>query len=121
MTPTIQIIGTRSCRNTRKADRFFRERGIRPHLVDLNERPLSEGELQNICRNLDPENLLDRDSKAYAKAGLEYMVYDPLEEALKNPALLKTPIVRCGKEVSIGLQPELWMSWLQGFEDSFEF
>jgi arsenate reductase len=113
MTPTVQIIGTKNCPTTRKADRFFRERGIRPHLVDLKERSLSEGELQNICRNLDPEELLDQDSQAYSKAGLAYMVYDPLEVALKNPSVLKTPIVRCGKEVTIGLKPEIWADWLQ--------
>jgi arsenate reductase-like glutaredoxin family protein len=113
MISTVQIIGTKNCADTRKADRFFRERGIRPHFVDLKERPLSEGELANICRNLDPEQLLDHDSKAYSKAGLAYMVYDPLEEALKNPAILKTPIVRCGKEVTIGLKPEIWTGWLQ--------
>lgn len=117
MIPTVQIIGTRNCPNTRKADRFFRERGIRPHFVDLNERPLSRGELANICGNKDPEELLDQDSKAYSKAGLAYMVYDPLEEALKNPALLKTPIVRCGKEVTVGLKPELWTGWLQAREE----
>jgi arsenate reductase-like glutaredoxin family protein len=113
MTPTIQIIGTKKCQNTRKADRFFRERGLLPHLVDLNERALTVGELRNICRNLDPDFLLDRESKAFMKAGLAYMVYDPIEEALKNPALLKTPIVRCGKEVTIGLQPEIWKEWLK--------
>ena len=113
MIPTVQIIGTKNCQDTRKADRFFRERGIQPHFVDLKERPLSEGELQNICRNLDPEQLLDQDSKAYAKAGLSYMVYDPLQVAQKNPAVLKTPIIRCGKEVTIGLKPEIWNEWLQ--------
>jgi len=113
MIPTVQIIGTKNCPDTRKADRFFRERGIRPHLVDLKERPLSEGELHNICRNMDPGQLLDPDSKAFSKAGLAYMVYDPLEEILKNPAILKTPIVRCGKEVTIGLKPEIWTGWLQ--------
>ena len=113
MIPTVQIIGTKNCQETRKADRFFRERGIRPHFIDLKERSLSQGELQNISRNVDPEQLLDRDSKAYAKAGLAYMVYDPLEVALKNPAVLKTPIVRCGKEVTIGLKPEIWNKWLQ--------
>jgi arsenate reductase len=114
MSPTIQIIGTKNCKDTRKADRFFRERGFSPHLLDLNERSLTEGELRNICRNLDPEQLLDRESRAYAKAGLAYMVYDPVEEAIKNPTVLKTPIVRCGKEVTIGLQPEIWKSWLKG-------
>ena len=113
MIPTVQIIGTKNCKDTRKADRFFRERGIRPQFVDLKERPLSEGELNNICRNIDPEDLLDPDSKAYAKAGLAYMVYDPLEVARKNPAVLKTPIVRCGKEVTIGLKPEVWNVWLR--------
>ncbi|MBN2552291.1 MAG: hypothetical protein JXB06_05955 [Spirochaetales bacterium] len=114
MPPTIQIIGTKNCRDTRKADRFFRERGFSPHLLDLKERALTEGELRNICRSLNPEELLDRQSRAYAKAGLAYMVYDPLEVAVKNPAVLKTPIVRCGKEVTVGLQPEIWKSWLQG-------
>ena len=113
MIPTIQIIGTRKCQNTRKAERFFRERGLKPHFVDLNERSLSEGELRNIRRNLDPQTLLDSESQAYAKAGLAYMVYDPLEEALKNPALLKTPIIRFGKEVTVGLQPEVWKDWLK--------
>jgi arsenate reductase len=113
MIPTVQIIGTRNCPDTRKADRFFRERGIRPHFVDLKERPLSEGELQNICRHLDPEQLLDRDAKAYIKAGLAYRIYDPLDVALKNPAVLKTPIVRCGKEVTIGLNPDIWTGWLR--------
>ena len=113
MNPTIQIIGTKKCQNSRKADRFFRERGIQPHFVDLSERPLSAGELANICRNLDPERLLDHDSKAYAKAGLAYMLYDPIEVALKNPAVLKTPIVRCGGEATVGLQQEIWLGWLQ--------
>ena len=117
MIPTVQLIGTRDCPNTRKADRFFRERGIRPHFVDLKERPLSEGELANICGNRDPEELLDRESKAYSKAGLAYMVYDPVEEALKNPAILKTPIVRRGKEVTIGLKLEIWKSWLRAKEE----
>lgn len=113
MPPTIQIIGTKKCQNTRKADRFFRDRGFRPHLVDLNERALTVGELRNICGNMDPQELLDAESKAYAKAGLAYMVYDPLEEALKNPALLKTPIVRFGREITIGLHPEVWIDWLK--------
>ena len=97
MPATIQIIGTKKCKNTRKADRFFRERGLRPHLVDLNERLLPIGELQNICRNLEAEDLLDKESKAYQKAGLAYMLFDPIEEAVKNPTVLKTPIVRRGR------------------------
>jgi arsenate reductase len=109
---TIQIIGTKKCPETRKADRFFRERGVKAHFVDLNERALTEGELENICRKVDPEELLDRDSQAFQKAGLAYMVYDPVEEALKNPGLLKTPIVRCAGELTIGAQPETWKRWL---------
>ena len=112
MTPTIQIIGTKKCRDTSKADRFVRERGIQAYFVDLNERALSEGELENICRKLDPDALLDKDSQSYSKAGLAYMIYDPLQKVLKNPSLLKTPIVRFGKEVTIGLQPEIWKNWL---------
>lgn len=82
------------------------------HFVDLNERPLSPGELQNICRNLDPEELLDRDSQEYRRRGLAYQVFDPIEELLKHPLLVRTPVVRYGREVTVGSQARTWQSWL---------
>jgi len=108
----IQIIGTRKCSDTRKAERFFKERGYKAHFVDLNERGLSIGELENISRVSGTEALLDRESKLYQKRGLAYMEFDILEELLRTPLLLKTPVVRCGKEVTVGLEPQQWQAWL---------
>jgi arsenate reductase len=85
---------------------------VKIHFVDLRERPLSPGELQNICRNLDPEELLDRGSQEFLRRGLAYQVFDPLKEILKDPLLLRTPVVRYAREVTVGSQPQIWQSWL---------
>lgn len=87
------------------------------HFVDLRERPLSPGELQNICRGMAPEELLNRESKEYRSRQLDYQVFDPLTEILKEPLLLRTPVVRFGREVTVGGGPEAWQrwqSWLRG-------
>ena len=109
---TVQIIGTRKCSNTRKAERFFKERGINFHLVDLRERGLSKGELKNITRKIDMEDLIDTDCQEYGKRGLEYMIFDPLEKLLEHPLLMKTPVVRYGDRVPVGYSPEEWKQWL---------
>ncbi len=108
----IQIFGTRKCNNTKKAQRFFKERGIKFHFRDLNEKGLSNGELQNICRVIPLDNLIDTDSKQYKKKGMKYMVFDLEEELLEDPLLLKTPIVRNGKDATIGYQPDVWKKWI---------
>jgi arsenate reductase len=111
--PLLQIIGTRDSADTRKAERFFKERRVPFAFVDLNERPLSPGELESIARAVGADALLDRDSRAFQRAGLAHLVYDPLEEALKNPLLLRMPIVRRGKEAVAGYDPLAWQAWLK--------
>ena len=113
-TLTIQIIGTQNSSDTRKAIRFFKERGVEPHLVDLNERALSRGELENIAQAVGAEELIDPESKEYRKKGMGYMLFDPIEELLRSPLLLRMPIVRCGREASVGVEPETWARWLGG-------
>ena len=108
----IQIIGTRKSSETRKAIRFFKERGVEPHVLDVSERPLARGELENIARSLGAEELIDPESKAFERRGLAYMVYDPLEELARDPLLLKMPVVRRGREATVGVAPEVWGSWL---------
>jgi arsenate reductase-like glutaredoxin family protein len=110
--PLVQVIGTRDSAETRKAERFFKERRVPLAFVDLKERPLSRGELENIARSTGADQLLDRESRAFVRGGLAYMVADPIEEALKNPLLLKMPIVRRGREATLGYQPEVWKAWL---------
>ena len=69
---TIQIFGTKKCTETRKAERFFRERGIKVHFVDLNEKGLAQGELRNIAARVGGvESLIDREGKRYVERGLE--------------------------------------------------
>jgi arsenate reductase len=110
--PLVQVIGTRDSADTRKAERFFKERRVPVAFVDLKERPLSPGELENIARSVGADRLLDRESKASIRSGLAYMVVDPIEAALKNPLLLKMPIVRRGREATLGYCPEVWKVWL---------
>ncbi|HPP33986.1 MAG TPA: ArsC/Spx/MgsR family protein [Ignavibacteriales bacterium] len=109
----IQIIGTKKCKDTQKAERFFKERNIKYHFKDLTQSPLVEGELNNITQKIPLEELLDKESKQYKKRGLEFMVYKLRETLLEDPLLLKTPIVRNGKNVTLGYQPEIWKEWIE--------
>ena len=108
----IQIIGTLKCSDTQKALRFFKERKIQVHLHDLNEKALTAGELENITRKISVDDLLNRDGKQYAKRQLQFMVFNITDELLNDPLLIKTPIVRNGKESTIGCQPDVWKSWI---------
>jgi len=108
----IQIIGTKKCSDTRKAQRFFKERGIKFHFRDLAEKGVSQGELDNIKRVFETEDLIDKEGKQYKKRNFEYMKYNVEEELLEDPLLFKTPIVRNGTKVTIGNQPEIWKQWI---------
>lgn len=107
----IQIFGTKKCNNTKKAQRFFKERNIKIHFRDLTEKGLAPGELQNISRAIDLEDLIDTDSKQYKKRGMQFMVFNTEEELLEDPLLLKSPIVRNGKQATIGYEPDIWKTW----------
>jgi len=107
----IQIFGTKKCNNTKKAQRFFKERGIQIHFRDLTEKGISNGELQNISRAIDLDELVDSESKQYKKRGMQFMVFNLEEELHEDPLLLKTPIVRNGKEATVGYEPEIWKKW----------
>lgn len=108
----VQIIGTKGCSETRKAERFFSERRIQFHFRDLNEKGLAKGELENMTRIIPLEELIDREGKQFKKRNMQYMVFNVEEELLGDPLLLKTPIVRNGKEVTIGYQPDVWKKWV---------
>jgi arsenate reductase-like glutaredoxin family protein len=109
----IQIIGTQKCKDTQKAERFFKERRIKFHFRDLNIKGISKGELDNISRVISLEDLLEKDSKQFKKRNLEFMVYNTEEELLDDPLLLKTPIVRNGRLATVGYKPESWKEWIK--------
>ena len=104
----IQVIGTKKCQNTKKALRYFRERRVDHHFVDLNARRLSAGELKSIMQQIPAAELIDTDSKRYEQRGLAYMKIDVAEELLEDPLLLRTPIVRTKNRAFVGLTPEGW-------------
>jgi len=108
----IQVIGTKKCNDTKKTERFFKERGIKFHFRDLNEKGLSRGELENIMRVFDADELIDREGKEYKKRNLEFIIHNVEEELLNDPLLFKTPIVRNGNKVTIGNQPDIWKEWM---------
>ena len=108
----IQIIGTKNCKETHKAERFFKERRIAHHFRDLTEKGISKGELENIKHVIPIEELIDRESKQFKKRGFDFMVYDIETELLEDSLLLKTPIVRNGGLATVGYKPEVWTRWI---------
>ncbi len=98
---------------SQKAMRFFKERKIPYHFRDLTEKGLSGGELENIKRNVKPEELTNTDSKRYKEKGMGYRIFNIEEELLNDTVLIKTPIVRNGNNSTIGYTPEIWLEWLK--------
>ena len=109
----VQIFGTKKCNKTGKALRYFKERGIPVHFVDLNEKGISKGELTKVVQSAGTENLIATDSAEYKKRGMSYMDFDPFEEALENPLLINTPIVRSGNKAVLGESPSEWKQFAQ--------
>ncbi len=107
----IQIFGTKKCQGTRKAERYFKERAVPYHFVDLTVRGLSKGELDKVKTVVGLENLIDQAGKEFAKRNLKYIVHNPEEMLLAYPLLFKTPIVRNGSKVTVGYCPEVWGGW----------
>ena len=104
----LQIFGTKKCSETRKAERFFKERGVRYQFVDLVEKGISPGELRAVCQAVGRAALIDVEGACFSKKGLAYIEFDPEEEILKDPLLLKTPVVRKAGRAVIGVDPKAW-------------
>lgn len=110
----LQIFGTRKCQDTKKAERFFKERGVKYQLVDLAEKGLSPGELESVARAVGIESLVDREGARYAERGLAHLSCDLKEELLADWRLIRTPVVREGRRATVGYVPETWKGWLEG-------
>ncbi len=114
---TIQIFGTKKCAETRKAERWWKERGIKVHSVDLKQKAMSPGELKSVAQRVGGlDKLVDRESPRYRERGLHVSSYAGamLEKILlEEPLLLVTPIVRNGAQATLGYVPEEWEAWLR--------
>ena len=110
----IQIFGTKKCNDTKKAERFFKERGIKYQYIDMKEKGMSKGEFTSVAQaNGGIENMLDPGCKDQdALMLIKYISdEDKLGKILENQQVIKTPIVRNGKQSTIGYQPEVWKNW----------
>ena len=107
----IQIFGKSKCFDTKKAERYFKERRIKFQNVDIVKFGLSRGELTSVRNAVGLAALIDR--KHPDAALLNYLAYDEdkFEKLLENPKLLVTPIVRNGKKATVGYHPEIWETW----------
>ena len=111
----VQIFGVKKSAETRKALRFFAERRIKTHFVDLMERAASRGELTRFMQKFGVAALIDEDSRRYAELGLRTARYGDerwLEILVGEPLILKVPLVRYGNALSIGAAETTWKRWL---------
>ena len=107
----IQIFGKAKSFETKKAERYFKERRIKYQYIDLSKYGISKGELTSVLRSVKLADLID--PKHPDAALLTYLAcdQDKVEKLLDNPTLLQAPIVRNGKQATVGYQPEVWKGW----------
>ncbi|HOC29332.1 MAG TPA: hypothetical protein PKH40_06615 [Treponemataceae bacterium] len=98
----IIIFGTEKCPETRKARRFFQERRIPVQFRNLGDKPLTEGELKNLCTGaIKAQDLVDDGGKTWVEQGFQWKEYDAAEAILDHPGLLKTPVIRIDRMVFV--------------------
>ena len=111
----IQMFGVKNSFDVRKAERFFSERKIKVQYIDLAVKGLSKGELQSVCNALGLEALINQQTKNYKKLNMDKITGAAIREEIlfDNPQLYKTPIVRNGKQATVGYVPEIWQTWIE--------
>lgn len=110
----IQIFGTKKCNDTKKAQRFFKERGIKFQFIDMKEKGMSKGEFNSVAQvNGGLDNMINWDGKDRDLLALiKYIAdEDKLDKVLENPQVIKTPVVRNSRQSTIGYRPDVWKTW----------
>lgn len=111
----IQIFGAKKCNETKKAERFFKERGIKYQFVDMKKKGMSKGEFNSVAQaNGGLDHMINWEGKDQNLLALiKYIANeDKLEKVLENPQVIKTPVVRNGKQSTLGYQPDVWKKWI---------
>ena len=114
MTMQVQIFGTKKSADTRKAQRFFSERRIQIHFMDLDVRAASPGELKRFAQKFGVQALIDRNSKRFAALGLAHSHLTDerwLQKLVDEPLLLRQPLVRFENRLTIGDAEAEWKAW----------
>jgi len=115
--PGVQVFGTPDSQGTRAALRFFKERRIMPHVVDVRRKPMAPGELRRFVERLGARALADESSRAWKEGGLGYLRLDDTELAerlLADQELLRLPLVRVGDGLAAGRDEAAWRRLLEG-------
>ena len=109
--PMVQIFGTKNSPASRAAERFFKERSVTVQFVDLKQKPMAPGEIKRFVDRFGLRALLDTESTAYVDSGLKYLRLTDaalLQRMEREPKLLRLPLVRGGKVLSVGQDEEVW-------------
>lgn len=115
-TLTVQIFGLKNSQASRAAERFFKERGVTIHLVDLKQRPMAPGEIRRFIDRFGLTGLLDTEGKSYTATGMKYLKLSDselLSKIERDPQLLRLPFVRAGNRLSIGQDEAAWKGMLE--------
>ena len=110
----IQIFGTKKCNDTKKAERFFKERGIKFQFIDMKEKGMSKGEFTSVAQaNGGLENMINWECKDKDMLALIKLLPMRInwKMVLENPQVIKTPVVRNRKQSTLGYQPDIWKDW----------
>lgn len=109
----IQIYGTTKCFDTKKTERYFKERNIKYQYIDLFRYGLSKGEFESVKTSVGLSGLINIKAKDYEKLNLHNIRGSDIRDEIvfKNPKLFNTPIVRNGKQATVGYKPEVWKDW----------
>ena len=110
----IQIFGSKKSNDSKKAERYFKERGIKYQMIDMKEKGLSKGEFQSVMKAVGGlEAMLDPDCKDQDTLMLVKYLADSQKEdkVLENQQILRLPIVRNGRQATLGYCPDVWKSW----------
>jgi arsenate reductase-like glutaredoxin family protein len=114
----VQIFGVRKSADTRKAQRFFSERRVRAHFVDLMEKPIADGELRRFVQKFGINALIDTSSRRFSELGLQHSSLNStrwLERLALEPLIMRLPLVRklgSPGDVTIGPAEEVWRGWI---------
>ena len=107
----IQIFGRKKCFDTQKAQRYFKERRIKFQYIDVDRYGMSRGELQSVKNTVGLENLINTKDEDYPL--IQYLASNEakMDKLFEDPYLIKTPVVRNGKQATVGYCPDVWKNW----------